>query len=63
MRTIPPAVVPDVRTDCCHAPVVVDPNRPGFREMVLSLVCAGCRADVGSPGPEDLGDVPWVVYL
>lgn len=63
MRTAPPSVVPDVRTECCDAPVIVDPSRQGFREMVISLVCVRCKRDVGSPGPEDLGDVPWVVYL
>lgn len=52
----PTRVVPDVRTDCCDAPVVVDPDLPGFLEMVLALVCAGCGADVGSPGLEDLDD-------
>lgn len=48
--------VPDVRTSCCHAPVVVDPAGPRFLEMVLCLVCQCCGKHAGSPGPEDLAE-------
>lgn len=52
--------VPDVRTECCDAPVRVDPHGPAFLEMVLALTCANCGKDVGSPGLEDLPDPYWV---
>jgi hypothetical protein len=54
--------VPDVRTECCDAPVVADPGRPHFMELVLALACARCGNDVGSPGPEDITAPNWEVH-